>query len=178
MKLKLLLAVFRDALIAFVAALGIAGFVAGPAFAISNDQTRIFPARQLTEQAINYYRITVNFNDKNIGTGQQFGTLPPNAYILSIDAYVNTAFNAGTTNTLTVGTTSANANEIVASGITAATPGVYHLTAAAGLGTAVSMGGTWLNTNMPLFAKYAQTGTAATTGQVVIVIAYMPNNDM
>lgn len=179
MKLKLsaALAAFRNAPLVVVAALGIASFVADPAFAISNDQTRIFPARQLTQQAVNYYRITINWNDKNIGTGQQFGTLPANAYILSIDAYVNTAFNAGTTNVVTIGTTSANSNEIVASGITAGTTGHYALTSAAGLGTAVSMGGTWLNTNMPLFAKYAQTGTAATAGSVVVVIAYLPNND-
>lgn len=174
------LSAFRVGLLALVAALGVASFVVGPALAVSNDQTRIFPARQLTEQAVNYYRITVNYNDKDINVGQQFGTLPANAYILSIDAYVNTAFNAGSTNAVTIGTTSANANEIVSTGINGTTSiavGVLHLTSAAGLGTAVSMGGTWLGTPMPLFVKYAQTGTAATAGSVVIVIAYIPNND-
>lgn len=187
MKLKLLSALrealyaLRVSLLAFAVALGISGMVSGPAMALLVDQTRIFNPRQLTEQAVNYYRITVNFNDQNIGAAQQFGQLPSNAYILAIDAYVNTAFNAGTTNAVTIGTTKANSNEIVATGINGTTSiavGVLHLTSAAGLGTAVSMGGTWLNLPMPLFVKYAQTGTAATTGQVVIVITYMPNNDL
>jgi hypothetical protein len=148
-------------------------FAISTAFALTMDQTRIFPQRQLTEQAVNYYRVTINFNDQNIGSGQQFGALAANTYIYAIDAYVRVAFNAGSTNTITLGTTKANANEIVASGITAATPGVYHLTSAAGLGLAVTSG-----TAINLWAKYAQTGTAAGTGAVDIVIAYMPNNDM
>lgn len=170
----------RAGLVALIASLALAGMLIAPASALLVDQNRLFNSRQLQEQAINYYRITVNFNDQNIGSGQQFGQLPPNSYIYAIDAYVNTAFNAATTNVITIGTTKANANEIVGSGISGAplATGVLHLTSATGLGTAVTMGGTWLNLNMPLFVKYAQTGTAATTGQIVIVIAYMPNNDM
>lgn len=171
----------RDALLGAMIALAVAGLLLGPAMALTVDQTRIFSARQTPDQQISYYRITVNFNDQNIGAAQQFGALPANAYIFAIDAYVNTAFNAGSTNAVTIGTTKASANEIVATGINGTTSiavGVLHLTSAAGLGTAVSMGGTWLGLSMPLFVKYAQTGTAATTGSVVIVIAYAANNDM
>lgn len=168
----------RAALLSLIVSVAIASLIGGPALALQVDQTRIFNPRQTPDQQISYYRLTINFNDQNIGLAQQFGALPANAYVFAIDAYVNTAFNAGTTNVITIGTTKANANEIVASGITAGTPGVYHLTSAAGLGTAVSMGGTWLNASMPLFAKYAQTGTAATTGSVVIVIAFISNNDL
>lgn len=178
LKFQAALAILRAALIALVAAAGISGFAIGPALALQVDQNLLFNARQTPDQQLSYYRITINWNDQNIGSAQQFGALPANAYIFAIDAYVNTAFNAGTTNVITIGTTKANANEIVASGITAGTIGHYALTSAAGLGTAVSMGGTWLNTNMPLYAKYAQTGTAATAGSVVIVIAYAANNDM
>lgn len=168
---------FRIALLGLVAALGVASFAIGPALALQVDQTRNFPARQLTEQAVNYYRLTVNYNDQNITAGQQFGALPAGAYILSIDAYVSAAFNAGTTNNITIGTTKANANEILATGINGATSiatGIYHLTSAAGLGTAV----TSVTTPVPLFVKYVPTGTAATAGSVTIVIAYVPNNDM
>lgn len=167
--------------LAVVAALSLLLFPLLPAKALLVDQTRIFNPRQTPDQQLSYYRITVNWNDQNIGSAQQFGMLPPNAYIFAIDAYVNTAFNAGTTNAVTIGTTKTNANEIVATGINGTTSiatGGYHLTSAAGLGTAVSMGGTWLNTNMPLFVKYAQTGTAATAGSVVIIITYASNNDM
>lgn len=149
------------------------GLLAGPSFALLVDQTRIFNPRQSPDQQLSYYRLTINFNDQNIGAGQQFGALPPGAYVHSIDAYVTVAFNAATTNVVTIGTTKASANEIVASGITAGTPGVYHLTAAAGLGLAV----TNITTSIPLFAKYAQTGAAATTGSVTVVIAYATNND-
>lgn len=173
MKTKLLRALAGVFVGAFVA-LGIASLAVGPVLALTVDQTRTIPARQPLDQQLSYYRLTINFNDQNISAGQQFGALPAGAYIYAIDAYVVTAFNAVTTNVITIGTTKASANEVVASGITAGTPGVYHLTSAAGLGMAV----TNVATTIPLFAKYAQTGTAATTGQVVIVIAFAANNDL
>lgn len=176
-KLRETLAGSRAAVAGLAVALALAGLMLGPVQALQVDQTRNFPARQLTEQAVNTYRITVNFNDQGITAGQQFGALPPGAYIYAIDAYVTTAFNAGTTNNVTLGTTKANANEILATGINGTTSiatGIYHLTSAAGLGMAV----TNVATPIPLFVKYVPTGTAATTGQVVIVISYIPNNDM
>lgn len=157
-------------------ALGAVSFAIGPASALLVDQTRIFNPRQTPDQQISYYRITVNFNDQNIGAAQQFGALPAGAYIYAIDAYVTTAFNAATTNVITLGTTKASSNEILASGISGnpLATGVLHLTSAVGLGMAV----TNIATPIPLFVKYAQTGTAATTGQIVIVIAFASNNDM
>jgi hypothetical protein len=151
-----------------------------PAFALTLDPNRIIPTRGGEEQKIYYYRLTVNYNDPRIASGVWFGTIGKNSYIFAIDAYVTTAFNAGTTNTITIGATAANANEVLASGITAGSTGVYHLTSAAGLGTVVTSNTTYqtaINGAVPLYVKYAQTGTAATTGQVTIVIAYVPNND-
>lgn len=133
--------------------------------------------RLLNSQALAYYRLTINWNDPSISSSQYVAELPANSYIYAIDAYVTTAFNAGTTNVITVGTTSSSHNELVASGVTAGTPGVYHLTSAAGLGLAVTENGTWLGLNMPVYVNYTQTGTAATAGQVVVIIAYIPNND-
>jgi hypothetical protein len=172
MKTKLLRACFGILANALLA-IGAVSIAAGPALALTVDQTRIQSPRFVTEQVVNTYRLTINFNDQGIAAAQQFGALPTSAYILSIDAYVTTAFNAGTTNVVTLGTTKASANEVVASGITAGTPGVYHLTSAAGLGLAVTNG-----VSPTLWAKYAQTGTAATTGAVTIVISFVPNNDM
>ena len=164
----------KSKLLRALAAFVLSAFAITAAFALQVDQTRIFPARQLTEQALNYYRLTVNFNDQNIGLGQQFGTLPVSAYVYAIDCHVTTAFNASTSNAVTFGTTKANANEIVASGISGAplATGILHLTSAAGLGLAVTAG-----VSAPLFVKYAQTGTAATTGSLTCVIEYAPNND-
>lgn len=137
----------------------------------------VLSPRYNSTQNVEYYRFTINWNDPSISASQYVGQLPSNSYVLSIDADVTTAFNAGTTNVLTVGTTAATHNELVASGITAATPGVYHLTSAAGLGVQVSMGGTWIGQTMPIYLNYTQTGTAATAGQVIITIAFVPNND-
>lgn len=163
---------------AFIAGLFAMG-MAIPAYALSVDQTKIVPARNYFLQEVHYYRLTINFNDPRIATGQLFGGLPNGSYIMAIDADVTTAFNAGTTNAITIGITSASANEVVASGITAGTIGVYHLTTAAGLGVAVTgVAGNQTVNGVPLYAKYAQTGTAATAGSVTIVITYMPNNDM
>lgn len=155
--------------------------LAGGAYAITPytapPSGYVISPQQYNSREVEYRRITVNWNDPSI-TAQYVAELPPNSYILAIDADVITAFNAGTTNVVTVGTTSSSHNEIVASGITAGTPGVYHLTSAAGLGLQVSGGSTWTTLNMPIYVSYTQTGTAATAGQAVIVITYLPNNDM
>jgi hypothetical protein len=163
-----------------------------PASALSLDQKRVPQARNCVDgQALCYYQVTINFNDTNISTGQNFGALPKNAYILSIDSDVTTAFNAATTNVLTIGATQANANEIVADGASATAnisnstttiaTGIRHLTTAVGLALAVTGSSTYqtaLNGAVPLYAKYTQTGTAATTGSVTIVICYTMANDL
>lgn len=170
-------------LVSVALAMTVFGLSVLPSAALYNDQTRKYLPRYVNEQVVQYYRLTVNYNDPNIGSSQVFGALPANAYILSIDADVTTAFNAGTTNVLTLGFTAGTHNEIVASGITAGSIGIYHLTSAAGLGLAVTgvtanqIGGT-VPPYVPLYANYAQTGTAATAGSVTIVISYIPNNDM
>lgn len=160
------------------------------AFAISNDPNRTFPPRDLHSEAVHFYRATINFNDPRIATGQQFGALPNNSYILAIDSQVTTAFNAATTNVLTIGVTAASSNELVADGASATAnisnntttiaTGIRHLTTAAGLGVTITGNTTYQNGSgggVPLFAKYTQTGTAATTGSATIIIAYIPNID-
>jgi predicted ribosomally synthesized peptide with SipW-like signal peptide len=149
----------------------------GGAFALFNDQTRIFnPRFDPNANHPSYYRVTINYNDSLIGNGQKFGALGANEFIKSIDCQVVTAFNASTNN-VTFGITSA-ANEIMASSgtnasITPGTPGIYHVTAANGLGITATSAGT-----VQLWAKYAQTGTAATAGQVICILDFVPNNDM
>ena len=71
---------------------------------------------------------------------------------------VLTAFNAGTTNVLTVGTGSGANGYIGSAAVTEGTPGVYPTDGAAGGPFAAVSSAVALN------VKYAQTGTAATTG--------------
>lgn len=163
----------KNSIIRAVASLLLCALAVGGAVALQVDQTRTMSKRYYADNHPTYYRLTINYNDPSIGTGQAFGALGQNAFIKAIDCHVTTAFNAGTTNVVTFGTTSASANEIVASGITAGSTGIYHLTSAAGLGVAVTA-----SADITLYAKYAQTGTAATAGSVTCVIEFVPNNDM
>jgi hypothetical protein len=148
------------------------------ALALNLDQTRTFPVRQFATQQTAYHRVTINYNDPNIGLAQQFGTLNTNQFVVAITCQVTTAFNAGSTNVVTLGTTKASANEIVSSGgsattsITANSATFQPLTTAIGLGVAVTSAG-----QASLYAKYAQTGTPATAGSVICVIETVQNND-
>lgn len=159
-----------------------AAFIFAPlAFALTSPPS--FPARQLPLQVTHTFRKTVNFSDANIGAGVKFGAMPQGAYITGIRCFVTTAFNAGTTNVLTLGTT-ATGVDLLAGGTTAnvncnpASTGNQPLDSAAGIGLTVMAGSpTGSNGGFDLFARYTQTGTAATTGSVTYVITFVPNND-
>ena len=129
-------------------------------------------ARQYHQQMVHYIRKEVNYNDAGIATGIKIGTLPAGAIIIGTDVHVQTVFNAGTTNVLTVGGNSPSYNDIVASG------DVNE--AATGLTKDISPTGSSLGViaaDRPVYAMYTQTGTAATTGKAQIIIKYIPNND-
>jgi len=136
------------------------------------DPTKTPQVRNFGPQEIQYSRVTINFNDPGIAAGVAFGVLPQYAFITAIQSYVETAFNAGTTNNVSIGTTAATGNEI-SGNIAGQTAGYANATAAAGLGCAVTTAGP-----VTMYAKYAQTGGAATAGKIHIVVAYLLNNDL
>lgn len=157
-----------------VMAAALSAFAVTAAFALSVDQTRIMSKRDIGTQQLHYYRLTINFNDSGIAAAQQFGALGQNWYIHSIDCHVTTAFNASTTNVVTIGTTKTSANEVFGtSDLNEASATVQHLTSALGLGLNATSAA-----DVTLWAKYTQSGTAATAGSVTCVISYAPNNDM
>lgn len=120
-------------------------------------------ARLLHTQQVHYFRKRVNYNDASIGAGVYFGTIPAGAMITSLNVRVNTAFNAGTTNALNVGTTALGTQVFTdAATLGARSPTIPNLSFAA---------------DTDLYVSYAQTGTAATAGQADIVIGFVPNND-
>jgi hypothetical protein len=161
--------------------------------------TKIIPMRTCSAtQNVCYTRVTVNFNDPNIKNGIWFASIPASAYILAIDADTTVAWNATTTNVLTLGVTQASANELMAdcgtatacvsNNTTTIATGVVHLTTAAGLALAVtantslqkaysSTGTSVVPAYLALYAKYTQTGTAATTGSTTFVITWAKNDD-
>ena len=129
-------------------------------------------ARKNSTQQVGYLRFTVNYSDANIANGNTKQWLPAGALIIGSDVYVGTAFNAGTTNVLTVGL-GASANTIVASG--QVTPGTTGMTNGI-VPTGNALGPLAADTQVNV--TYTQTGTAATAGQAIVVIKYIPNNDL
>ena len=134
----------------------------------TNVDLRGLSARQDPRNVSNTIRKTVNFNDTGIGTGVAIGpdALPQGAFILGVWVEIVTAFNAVTTNVLTVGTNATSYNNIVNAGdVNEAATGVTMVTR--GLGRSLAAAA-----DTQVFVMYTQTGTAATTGQAVIVIEF------
>ena len=127
-------------------------------------------ARLLPFQAVHYLKMTVNYNDTNISTGIPFAAyLPGGAQILFTTVNVLTAFNAATTNVLTVGQNATSYNDIVNAGdVNEGATGSAMVLRGADLDLTAADA-------LP-YIKYAQTGTAATAGKAVIVIAYAPSH--
>jgi len=130
-------------------------------------------ARQFDWQATHYLRKAINWNDANIGTADKVkvGILPKLASIVGVWMEIVTPFNAGGTNVVTVGSNAGNDNNVVAPGDVAANAaGMTQITRGYGRGIA-NAGDT------TLFALYTQSGAAASQGQAIIIVEYVPNND-
>lgn len=128
-------------------------------------------ARKNALQLVHYLRFTVNYNDLNIASGNTKQWLPAGAVIIGTDVQIVTAFNAGGTNTLSVGTvgdTGTNILNAQAAGSIGLTQNVAPSGAALGP----------LAADKQVVASYAQTGGAATAGQAIVIVKYVPNNDL
>ena len=123
------------------------------------------PGRRGHLQVVNTICQDINYNDTGAATSIATGKwLPAGAILLSTDVSVNTAFNAATTNVLTIGLNGTTANNIVAT--VAATAGlVANL-----LPTGTALGK--LAVDSQVYVKYTQTGAAATTGNATFIIKY------
>jgi hypothetical protein len=105
----------------------------------------------------------VNFNTPNVATGFLIGKIPAHSVVKNVTISVETTFNAATTNVFTVGT-STTATEwadatLVSSGATADT----YVT---DLGYALT------TSDLSVYAKYTQSGTAATQGKAHVWVEY------
>lgn len=132
-------------------------------------------ARQTQFQQEHYLRFAVNFNDVGISSGVAKQTLPAGAVITSTSVYIGAAFNAVTTNVLTVGTNDPTTlNNIVAAADVDETVATTLTNGIKPTGTALGA----LTADAIVYVKYTQTGTAATTGSAIVIIKYTPNNDL
>ena len=106
---------------------------------------------------------TVAYTDTGAVT---IGTLPADAQIVNVNIDVTTAFNAGTTNTVTVGKTGSAAAFVASTSVgsagraSVATTGVYSAWADTG------------SAEVDATVTFSQTGTAASAGAARVTIVY------
>ena len=136
----------------------------------TNTAAVLPPARQDPRQVLNTLKQIINFGDLNASAGIAWAnSLPAGAVIMMVISEVLTAFNAGGTNPITVGTTLLGTQ--IANGAGAGTdfdPTVVGATSVGrGLGGSLAAAA-----DTPLYYSYVPTGGAATTGQARITIAY------
>lgn len=128
------------------------------------------PARQGHLQDTAFIRQSLALADLVAAStaGVQIGTLPAGARVLRTHAFVETVFNAATTNVFDVGTI-ADPDQFL--------PTATALVGATGLKTLAppALQGV-IAVDTAVIAIYSQTGTAATTGLVTVIIEYAPNN--
>ncbi len=105
------------------------------------------------------YAGSVAFDTKDIATGAVIGKLPANTIITGAVAVVKTAFNAATTNVLTLGSGNADDNLMGTADITEGTTGAY-------------VKNVWVDCSVAtdIKAKFTQSGTAATAGAADIFL--------
>lgn len=124
-------------------------------------------ARLFHTQQVHYLRANVSYAD---GASKVYtlGTIPAGALILkpASGIHVTTVYNAGTNNLMNIGT--------------AATDNLFgtvlSLTAANFIPLDETIGGYKVTVDTVITASHALTGTAATTGAGVVVIAFIPDN--
>jgi len=123
-------------------------------------------AREFASQQVHYLRKGITFSDS--GSAVDIGVIPAGSLILKplSGVQVETAFNAGTTNTIDVGTS--------------ADPNLYGTALAATAVAFVPLDeavGMTVSADTTMTVTYNQTGTAASAGAAEVVIAYIPDND-
>jgi len=126
-----------------------------------------YPARSSGDQTINYLRAQIT----GVGLGYtgvaQVGTIPAGCLVLRSYVVVTTAFNAGSTNTLKIGTVASDAS--FGTGIALGTAGV--ITGGAALATATTVAPT---ADTAIIATAVSTGSAPTAGNAYVVVEYCP----
>ncbi len=122
---------------------------------------------------VGYLRRTVNFDTPfadapgvSAVNGVPLGGLEAGASIIGVDVVIETAFNAATTNVLVVGTIADDDGFAATAGTVPGTPGFKPNLQGA-------LSGIPLAANTVAYAKYSQTGTAATTGKAVIIVKFV-----
>jgi hypothetical protein len=133
------------------------------------------PVRHPEDVGVGHIRRTVFLADAtnpNNTNGVPIGALEAGAIPLVVHVFVDTAFNAGTTNTLDVGTAATPAGFA---------PAANTLVGATGYKANITAGtlmGQELAADQVIYAKYGQTGGAATAGSAEVVVLFVNKREV
>lgn len=108
-------------------------------------------------------RKDIAFNTTGIASGVVIGAIPNGAVITAVEVLITAAFNAATTNVLTVGTDATADLYLAAADVAEGSTGLTRY-----IGKAAK-----LAANTEITVTYTQTGTAATTGAAVVMVEYV-----
>lgn len=132
------------------------------------------PVRHPEDTGVQYIRRTVDLalltNPAYATNGVPIGALEPGTSPGHADVYIETAFNAGTTNVLIVGATDDDDGFATSAAVIAGTAGWKGALSGA-------LTGIPLASAKVVYAKFSQTGTAATTGKAVITLTLRPKRE-
>lgn len=129
-------------------------------------------ARRYHTQQTHYLRKTVTYNEVASGTQVLMGTLPKGALVLATSVAIKTAFNAGTTNVLIVGTAGDDDALVAAAGVDETAVALTRVAPATLAGLVAPTADT------DIYTKYTQSGTAASAGEAEVVVEFVPDNDL
>jgi hypothetical protein len=123
------------------------------------------PARDINYGVVQYLSVPITFADN--GVAKQLGTLPAKAVVIQAGVLVTTAFNAGTTNVVDLGTGADD--DGFATDLALGTVG---LIAADELATSNDL---YSTNEVPITATVSLAGTAATAGAGIAFVTYIVN---
>lgn len=121
-------------------------------------------ARAFHTQQVHFIRTQINFNDVDVAN-RVLVPVPAGANVLRFNTVIDTLFNAATTNTISIGTTSGGTDILNAAAAGVATANVV---------TQAPVGKALLAVDTTYFVTVAMTGAVATTGRAEVIIEYVP----
>lgn len=125
------------------------------------------PARDIGYGVVQAIVKQITYATPGVGTADtvKIGTLPLGAVITNVIARIETAFNAATTNVIIVGTSTGSNADVIADGdLDETATGTTQVMRGVGLS---------ITADTAIYAKYSQTGTAATAGVATFVINFV-----
>jgi hypothetical protein len=128
------------------------------------------PVRHPEDTGVGHIRRTVTFDQSGIAAGVPVGALEAGTVPLRAYAVIETAFNAGTTNVLVLGSAADDDGLVTSANAAVGATGLK-----AGSGAQL---GAPLAADTVFFAKYTQTGTAASAGKASFVVEFVNMRDV